>query len=579
MEFISFKIIYSHPPPIGDSDELIIAKELYKLATNGEIMIEKGKLENELKGRMNKEQYDQAVVEAEGKEIIIVTKRKFGTKPIQELISLKIKVTSLDSVMWILKSLEKDCMTPIERAVQSRFKESFGIKMSQQEWNKLLEVITNTKLITKDPKETELEFDVTEIDDIVSGCKTFTIYPKGYNWMSFDMSLKFSDIDQELFKEFLLFLESHFLPDNDQSHIEDHCISGGRYGCAQFIKVCGTPNLRSCTLGQLSQFIQFAISEDKLRYQRTLLIWNMTPMKSKFHEISASDSRIVRKEKERINHKIKLVKQAVIKILTENPAGLSLAQLPLYLRYKLPFPLDLNELGFLKLKELLATMTDQVKVEIRGHNYPFAKLIHKQSAELQVRSGVSKEFHGIENDVTKLKKKYSVEITAPKKESEQQVFFDFNKYLEIIRNSIYDLLQEYPLGIDNTKLPLLIYMRTGIELNWYFTGCTTLLEFLQKYVMSYCDLEFIPINPYDPNRFLIRQKCAAPLANYYNMPTYGQQYYPIHYRFDTDPKNFTNNAFGPIVDMNQYLYDQSNSKSASGSIPDQSFTIPCKVYV
>ena len=80
MEFISFKIIYSHPPPIGDSDALIIAKELYKLATNGEIMIEKGKLENELKGRMNKEQYDQAVVEAEGKEIIIVTKRKFGTK-------------------------------------------------------------------------------------------------------------------------------------------------------------------------------------------------------------------------------------------------------------------------------------------------------------------------------------------------------------------------------------------------------------------------------------------------------------------------------------------------------------------
>jgi hypothetical protein len=53
---------------------------------------------------------------------------------------------------------------------------------------------------------------------------------------------------------------------------------------------------------------------------------------------------------------------------------MSLAQLPLLLRRKIPFPLDFNELGFQKLKDLILTMSDQVKLELKSHNHPFACL-------------------------------------------------------------------------------------------------------------------------------------------------------------------------------------------------------------
>ena len=50
-------------------------------------------------------------------------------------------------------------------------------------------------------------------------------------------------------------------------------IPGGRYGCAQFAKTWGPFELRQCSLGKLSQMVQKAISDDILRYQKTLLVW------------------------------------------------------------------------------------------------------------------------------------------------------------------------------------------------------------------------------------------------------------------------------------------------------------------
>ena len=73
--------------------------------------------------------------------------------------------------------------------------------------------------------------------------------------------------------------------------------------------------------------------------------------------------------------KLATVKNALIEILAESKTGMSLAQLPLYLRKKLPFALDLNELGFPKLKDLILSMSDKIKLELRGHNHPFAYLI------------------------------------------------------------------------------------------------------------------------------------------------------------------------------------------------------------
>jgi len=64
----------------------------------------------------------------------------------------------------------------------------------------------------------------------------------------------------------------------------------------------------------------------------------------------------------------------LIEILTQNPEGMSLAQLPMHLNKKLPFGLDLNELGFPKLKDLIMSMSDRITLELRGTNHPFAYL-------------------------------------------------------------------------------------------------------------------------------------------------------------------------------------------------------------
>lgn len=76
--------------------------------------------------------------------------------------------------------------------------------------------------------------------------------------------------------------------------------------------------------------------------------------------------------------KLRIVKDALIEVLAESKNGVSLAQLPMQLKKKLPFTLDLNELGFAKLKYLLETMDDEIMVELINYNHPFAFLVNKK---------------------------------------------------------------------------------------------------------------------------------------------------------------------------------------------------------
>lgn len=167
--------------------------------------------------------------------------------------------------------------------------------------------------------------------------------------------------------EFLTFLENYFKnhrKSRRQSSDEDsRAIPGGRYGCVQFIKLCGPSCLRQCSLGKLSYMVQLAINEDILRYHRTLLVWT-------------SDHQTDTPEDE-FQKKVKSVQKAIITLLTRNYEGISLAQLPLFLKRMLPFNLNISELGFAKLKDLLATIPEVI-VELRGNNHPFAILKRAQ---------------------------------------------------------------------------------------------------------------------------------------------------------------------------------------------------------
>ena len=124
------------------------------------------------------------------------------------------------------------------------------------------------------------------------------------------------------------------------------------------------PLLRSCSLGKLSYIVQLAVNCDYLRYQKTLLVWKNSSSKPK------------------TDFRLKKVKRLILDILKENVGGISLAQLPLQMRKKLGYHLDMPSLGFAKLKDLLVTM-NEVLIEQKGMNNPTACLKKKRSFDVK----------------------------------------------------------------------------------------------------------------------------------------------------------------------------------------------------
>lgn len=59
----------------------------------------------------------------------------------------------MESLYWVLKSLHKDEMCPNERAIQSRVKEAFGIKLNSAMWEMLLELSQTLKVHNAPEKE------------------------------------------------------------------------------------------------------------------------------------------------------------------------------------------------------------------------------------------------------------------------------------------------------------------------------------------------------------------------------------------------------------------------------------------
>ncbi len=92
-----------------------------------------------------------------------------------------------------------------------------------------------------------------------------------------------------------------------------------------------------------------------LRYQKTLLVWKAF-MDNEITE-GVSEEEIKRKNSE-LQGKLEQVKTALIEVLAEHSKGVSLAQLPIYLKKKVDFDYNLNELGFAKLKDLVNSMGD-----------------------------------------------------------------------------------------------------------------------------------------------------------------------------------------------------------------------------
>ena len=330
------------------------------------------------------EQARNAILTVQTAGLIHTTNRNFGSYRSINLVSLKPESMSLELLLWTLRSLRNDEMLPTERAIQSRMKEAFDVKPSAAQWQLFMETVSERSKhhhsrsapAAPDSLTAQLaiptcdvpNFVIMEVVDALTNLDTKVIYPEGEKWTALDNALKPGD-DQQIketgqWTEFIAFLETHFTSAVWRSE-EEKAIAGGRYGCAQFLKFCGPEVLQRCSLGRLSYMVQLAINDDVLRYQKTLLTWTAGKTTQTPEEVVAE--------------KLKQTKDAILAILLETPEGVSLAQLPMRLKAYLPFPLDLNELGFAKLKDLLATISS-VKLEQRGSNHPFALYIGHSAA-------------------------------------------------------------------------------------------------------------------------------------------------------------------------------------------------------
>lgn len=168
--------------------------------------------------------------------------------------------------------------------------------------------------------------------------------------------------------------------------------------------------------------------------------------------------------------------------------------------------LNLNELGFAKLKDLVLSMSDQIKLELRSHNHPFAYLIH---------SGKPLHSKGNSDDLCP-----PAQFKQTLRNPQPHLSEDLNQFkylkdaimrgeapqIEPVLTAFYSLLREFPIGIDARRIPFMLSSRLGYQFDVQQLGCGSLLEFLKKFVIPTIDIEIIRNNSPEQDSFVVRSK-------------------------------------------------------------------------
>ena len=543
---------------------LDLQRELNKLANEGELLIQKPRFLDILAKLMKNSTFSEceaAMREAEQLNIIHVTIRKFeGYPERQEFISLNLEYLSLESMTWVLKSIRKDAMTPTEKIILSRIKECFRLKITPKQWEKVLISIKFQKFSQEtDPYSTlnkpSLPIIVlSKIKDPLIGNETNVLKFKGQEWNVEDQG-KVEDDKDPLWKTFITFLNNYFKSQSQKSKLEEipekvektseseinfndnslndyelkarhistsevkfseetKAIPGGRYGCAQFIKTCAPDDLRKCSLGKLNLYVQEAINKGFIKYHRTLLVKDYSrDEENSFLEgsanISGDNVSILQREA-----KIKALQKTTLEILKENPNGVSLAQIPQFLKMKALFPFNLQELGFPKLKNFLASMPERIKIEMAGTNNSYAYLAesHEETVNIQKTQilhpkmlaftggpplmGNPTAFNqkntldkkGLKKKFNTLKYPIAEKVESFKPQNRKKVS-SLEEYLNKVVNMIYSILIEHNYGLRSDKLYSELCKKLSVDFNYRLFNCPDFYTFLVNYLENMIDVE------------------------------------------------------------------------------------------
>lgn len=373
-------------------------------ARAGVLMLEKGKFLPLLTSGLlssalcAKEDLPYIVLEAEKQKLFHTTIRRFGNETETfGYISLHLESLSVESLFWVLKSLQLDEMTPTEKLIQSRVKESFCLKLSLETWRSYVGF-----LIQNPEKSIGIRLERDSENE-----ENYCLFLAWEKWVCSDKGKLTSELDQSNWDEFLDFLRSFFFSaavakisyksvENMLEREEGRkkyayfnkkflkaFIPGGKYGCCQYIKCCGTPTLRTLSFGKLSLFVQEALDRGVLEYYKTLLI---ATEKLKLMKIQLSEAVKEQEEERKQSFMEKTaekpkglaqekIKEVLLRILGGFAQGVNLSRLPKILHFYLNVPFDCQEFGFKKLKDFLATFPeielleygDNIVARLRGN--------------------------------------------------------------------------------------------------------------------------------------------------------------------------------------------------------------------
>jgi len=388
--------------------ENFVLRELIQSAKIGEPLILKETLMARIQKSFNIGDMEVELVlnDFQNRGLIHSVIRKFLHYNPYHYFGLLLKGLDVASLIYVLKSIQNDRMTPTEKLILSRIKECYGLKIDQNKWRSILTSISSSQSEMPDSNPLRLK----QILDPVTQMDTHAIYLANEDWLQEDQGeVDYSSNEWILFEEFLneffkdeekeaqviqetqkgsrwnssvenILNKACFDNENEKSLSNTNdtkAIPGGRYGCVQFIKYCGPKGLRSQSLGKLSLLVQAAINKGIVKYHKTLLIKNAC------YQEDTADSKTNLDFESEIWHSlneqrktklISTVREALLEILMENATGIALAQIPFQLKRKLKMTVDFQQLGYAKLKDFLGSMKNLIIFEASNTNHIIVKL-------------------------------------------------------------------------------------------------------------------------------------------------------------------------------------------------------------
>jgi len=321
------------------------------------------------------------------------TTRSFGDFITLKYFSLCLTTVSVESIVWILKSIRNDLMQPNESLMFSRFKEYFAIKIAMKEWKRLIEGLVKSKELITHFNQYRDVFGELEIREIEEGSFLFLL--RGVSWVYEDLSeVRDSDLD---YQAFLAYIDEFFtdetldtdkeaerrkwlssvesskkrstilsMESNTKKFMQSESISkaipGGKYGCTLLIKNCGTLLLKQLSIGRIYALIKHGLNNQVISHLKTHIVKN--------------EPKVAPLTQNR-DQQILDLQQYVLELLAEQDS-VTLAQLPLLLQKKTHKFYNFQELGFIKLKNFLMTLEDKIELTRSSNNHIKVSLRRKK---------------------------------------------------------------------------------------------------------------------------------------------------------------------------------------------------------